>query len=163
MKEEDVGFEYGSCLCRNVSYCLTNRPLIIHCCHCTYCQRQSGSAFAINAYIETRYVKLITGELENSKIPTSSGSGQEIYRCNRCRVTTWSHYLSVKKPQNFVFIRVGTLDRPENFLPDIHIYTSSKQPWVVIPHGVASFPNFYNAKEHWRPESLDRLKIELDA
>jgi hypothetical protein len=37
----------GGCDCGEVRYRLTTRPLIVHCCHCRWCQRESGTAFAL--------------------------------------------------------------------------------------------------------------------
>ncbi len=61
------------------------------------------------------------------------------------------------------FIRVGTLDDPDQFRPDIHIFTESKQPWVIIPEGDRSVGIFYKWAEVWSPESLNRLHVLEDA
>ena len=54
------------------------------------------------------------------------------------------------------FIRVGTLDEPDRCPPDIHIFTSSKQPWVVLPPGARAVPEYYSSKSEWPAESLAR-------
>lgn len=56
------------------------------------------------------------------------------------------------------FIRVGTLDDPDQLPPDVHIFTSSKQPWVILPKEDARVDVFYDFKETWSPESLERLE-----
>ena len=144
----------GGCTCRRVRYRMTSRPLFVHCCHCRWCQRETGSAFALNALIESDRVVLLAGTAETVATPSASGKGQRIARCPACRMALWSHYAGAGDAIRFV--RVGTLDEPERLAPDIHIYTASKQPWVVIPPDVPAVPEYYRAKEHWPRESLDR-------
>jgi hypothetical protein len=108
-------------------------PMFVHCCHCRWCQRETGSAFVLNALVERDRVILLEGSTEVVDTPSASGKGQKIIRCPRCRVALWSHYAGAGEAVSFV--RVGTLDDPDRLPPDIHIYTSSKQPWVVVPEG----------------------------
>ena len=54
------------------------------------------------------------------------------------------------------FVRVGTLDQPDFLPPDIHIFTASKQPWVVLSAGTPAVPEYYSREQHWPPESLAR-------
>jgi hypothetical protein len=140
----------GGCTCRAVRYRLTSRPMIVHACHCTWCQRETGSAFATNALIEADRM-VVQGDVEMVETPSQSGKGQRIARCPKCRVALWSHYAGAGPSMRFV--RVGTLDDPAQTPPDIHIFTSTKQPWVVVPPGVPSFPEYYNPKELWPAES----------
>jgi hypothetical protein len=144
----------GGCACRFVRYRMASRPLFVHCCHCTWCQRETGTAFALNAMIEADRVALLQGEVEVIHTPSLSGKGQKIARCPECRVALWSNYAGAGDAVRFV--RVGTLDEPARFPPDIHIFTSSKQPWVALPEGVPAVPEFYKIAEHWPKESLDR-------
>jgi len=51
---------------------------------------------------------------------------------------------------------VGTLDDPDQFRPDVHIFTSSKQPWVILPPDTPAFAEYYKTAEQWPKESLDR-------
>jgi hypothetical protein len=146
----------GGCTCRQIRYRLATPALIVHCCHCRWCQRESGSAFVLNAVIESDRVELLQGEVETIDTPSASGKGQRIVRCVNCRVAVWSHYAGAGDAMRFV--RVGTLDEPDRLPPDIHIYTASKQPWVVIPPGARAVPEYYRASEVWSPESLLRRK-----
>lgn len=145
----------GSCTCGHVRYRVAGRPLIVHCCHCTWCQRETGSAFALNAVIEASAVTLLDGDVAIVDTPSQSGNGQKIARCPRCRVAVWSNYPQAGPA--FRFIRVGTLDQRANFAPDIHIYTSTKQPWVAIPDGAKAFAEFYDPRTEWPAESLRRF------
>jgi hypothetical protein len=144
----------GGCTCRNVRYRLSLPPLIVHCCHCRWCQRESGAAFALNLLIESGRLQLLNGRVDLVETPSASGKGQRIARCPECRVALWSHYAGFNERVSFV--RVGTLDEPDRFPPDVHIYTESKQPWIVLPHGARSFARFYKSAEVWSAESLER-------
>ncbi len=144
----------GGCTCRAVRYRMTTRPLFVHCCHCRWCQRETGSAFAINAMIEADRLQRLQGEVELVLTPSLSGKGQKIARCPHCRVALWSHYAG--SGEAVCFVRVGTLDTPDHLPPDIHIFTSSKQPWVQLPPGVPAVPEYYRSAEHWPAESLER-------
>jgi len=145
----------GGCTCRAVRYRMTSRPIVVHGCHCSWCQRETGSAFATNAVIEADRV-VVQGEVEVVDTPSASGKGQKITRCAKCRVALWSNYAGAGAAMRFV--RVGTLDEPGRLPPDIHIFTSTKVPWLTLPAGKPAFPEFYNAKELWPAESLARWK-----
>jgi hypothetical protein len=144
----------GGCSCRFVRYRMTSRPLFVHCCHCRWCQRETGSAFAVNAFIEAERVQLLSGDVELVLTPSLSGKGQKIWRCPRCRIALWSNYAGGGDAVRFV--RVGTLDEPDRLPPDIHIFTSSKQPWVMLPPDTPAVPEFYKAAERWPKETLER-------
>ena len=133
---------------------MASKPLFVHCCHCRWCQRETGASFALNALIEADRVELLEGEVESVLTPSQSGKGQKISRCPRCRVALWSNYAGAGDAIRFV--RVGTLDEPDRLRPDIHIYTASKQPWVVIPADTPAVPVYYRASERWPKESLER-------
>jgi hypothetical protein len=144
----------GGCTCRSVRYRLNAAPLIVHCCHCRWCQRESGTAFALNALIETERLQLLNGQVELVATPSASGKGQRIARCPTCQVAVWSHYFGFQ--ERLSFVRVGTLDEPGRFPPDVHIFTESKQPWVVLPAGARAFPQYYHSREVWSAASLER-------
>ena len=144
----------GRCTCGQVRYRVSGRPLFVHCCHCRWCQRETGASFALNALIESDCVELLEGEVDLVATPSNSGKGQNIARCPRCRVAVWSHYAGAGDALSFV--RVGSLDDPDRFPPDIHIFTDSQQPWVVLPPGTPAVPGYYRASEMWPPASLER-------
>ena len=135
---------------------MTGKPLFVHCCHCRWCQRETGTAFALNAMIEAGRVELLQGTPVVVDTPSNSGKGQKITRCPDCQIAVWSNYGGAGEAVRFV--RVGTLDDPDSVPPDIHIYTDSKQPWVVLPQEMPSRPEYYRIKEYWPSESLARLK-----
>lgn len=144
----------GGCDCRAVRYRLDSAPLFVHCCHCRWCQRESGASFALNAMIESDRLTLLAGAPELVDTPSASGLGQLIARCPVCRIALWSHYAGAGRAVSFV--RVGTLDDPDRLPPDIHIFTASKQPWVLLPPGQPAVPEYYDRKQYWPAESLAR-------
>jgi hypothetical protein len=148
----------GGCTCGNVRYQVVSDPMIVHACHCRGCQKNSGSAFAINALFEADQVSLLAGDVETISVPTPSGSGQDITRCVDCKVAVWSNYNMGGIRKYVRFIRVGTLDDPDQLPPDIHIYTASKQPWVILPDEDRRADAFYDIKETWSLESYARRK-----
>jgi hypothetical protein len=144
----------GGCTCRLVRYRVAVKPLIVHCCHCRWCQRETGASFALNALVEADRVQLLQGEVEVILTPTNSSKGQKIARCPRCRIALWSNYAGAGDAVRFV--RVGTLDEPDRLPPDIHIFTDSKQPWVVLPPDTPAVAEYYKASEMWPKENLER-------
>jgi len=147
----------GGCACGAVRYRLTEDPLFVHCCHCLNCQRQTGSAFVINALIESDRVELTAGEPATVDVPRDDGSVQRVYRCPDCQVAVFSEYI---RPEIW-FIRAGTLDEPAAVVPDVHIFTKSKVPWVILPHGVPAFDVYYDSKQLWPEDKYARLKAAL--
>ena len=156
---EGNAFE-GACTCEHVRYRLTSKPLFVHCCHCRWCQRETGSAFVINALIEADRVVVLTGAPEPVMTPSESGRGQKISRCPTCRVALWSNYSGAGDLVRYV--RVGTLLEPDRLPPDIHIFTSSKQPWVVLPPDTPAVPEYYDLEHYWPEESLRRRQELLE-
>jgi hypothetical protein len=147
----------GGCTCRSVRYRMTTTPLFVHCCHCRWCQRETGASFALNALIETDRVEVLSGQPQTIHIPSNSGLGQKIVRCPACHVALWSHYAGAGDA--LAFVRVGTLDDPDRLPPDIHIFTASKQPWVVLPPGTPAVSEYYDRERHWPPASLERRRV----
>jgi hypothetical protein len=152
MEKEDV--YDGGCTCRFVRYRMLSKPLFVHCCHCRWCQRETGSAFVLNAMIEADRVQLLEGDVHVVLTPSFSGKGQKIARCPQCHIAVWSNYSGAGDAIRFV--RVGTLDETDRLQPNIHIYTESKQPWVILPPNTPAVREYYKAAEQWPAESLER-------
>lgn len=150
----------GGCSCRSVRYRMETSPLFVHCCHCRWCQRESGGSFALNALIEAdRVIEIGSSHPELVETPSESGNGQLVARCPECKIALWSHYFRTGPLVKFV--RVGTLDNPDLLPPDLHIYTASKQPWVVLPEGAPAVAEHYDRERYWPPESLARRRVLL--
>jgi hypothetical protein len=144
----------GGCDCGHVRYRLESPPLIVHCCHCRWCQRESGAAFALNALIESDRVTLLAGEVALTRMPSQSGLGQTIARCPECGVGVWSYYGGAGTLLSFV--KVGSLDDPDRLPPDVHIFTESKQPWVVLSDDKPVFREYYRRSQQWPAASIAR-------
>lgn len=152
----------GGCPCKTVRYRLERSPLVVHCCHCRWCQKESGSAFALNVMIEAKYVTL-TSPSEPTIVPTpsESGLGQKMARCPACQFVVWSNY---GDSGEFVrFVRAGTLDDPSVAPPSVHIYTSTKQPWVKLDDSIPIKEEYYQREEIWSKASLDRRNEMIKA
>lgn len=164
MATENYSYD-GGCTCGHLRYRMTSKPLFVHCCHCRWCQRQTGASFALNALIEADRVQLLQGTVEKVAMPSPSGKGQNIFRCPKCWVAVWSNYIVLAGGIGAAvhFVRVGTLDDPDRISPDMHIYASSKQPWLVLPPGTPAVDEYYSTKDTWPQESLDRRAVLLDA
>jgi hypothetical protein len=131
--------------------------MVVHACHCTWCQRETGSAHAMNALYEADRVAVLGEAPEMIDTPSLSGKGQKVFRCPRCKVAVWSNYPGAGPAVRFV--RVGTIDDPGAFPPDVHIFTSTKLPWVVLPEGALAVPEYYDVKAVWPAESLERWRV----
>ena len=156
MSNEEKYPAEGGCTCTAVRYRITGKPLFVHCCHCSWCQRETGSAFALNAMIEAVRVEVLSGEPEIIDTPSNSGNGQKIARCPACKIALWSHYAGLGDLMSFV--RVGTLDEPELLPPDIHIFTSTKQTWLELPPETPAVEEYYRSSEYWPQQSIERYQ-----
>lgn len=145
----------GGCTCGKVRYRLKRAPMITHCCHCTWCQREAGSAFVVNTLIETSEVELLGEAPVIIDTPSNSGKGQWIARCPHCHVAVWSHYPTAREAA--AFVRSGTLDDKQAITPDVHIFTASKAGWVTLTDGKPAFEEFYGDRlAIWGREAMDR-------
>ena len=147
----------GRCACGSVRYQLLAQPMFVHCCHCDDCQRLTGSAFVLNAIIETQAIKHLLGKPMAVPVPRKNGP-HDIYRCSKCQTALWSDY--GRRP-NLRFVRVGTLDQPNNVKPDVHIYTRYKVKRLTLPKGTPAFRNYYETNKVWPKASFKRLKAAL--
>src|SRR5215472_10674697 len=145
----------GGCACGAIRYELTERPLIVHACHCRDCQRITGSAFVINLWLERKFVRA-NHEPKSFRLTAGTGQPHDVFFCEACGTYLWSFYHAA--PGDALFVRAGTLDHPEQVKPDVHIFTRSKLPWLELPRNVQAFETFYKIEEVWPAASLERLK-----
>lgn len=149
----------GGCACGAMRYRLTAPPLIVHACHCRDCQRLTGGAFALNIWIEKRFVEADHARLRSVMLKGGSGKPHEVFSCPECGTALWSKYHAA--PGDTVLLRAGTLDQPETVEPDVHIFTRSKLPWLELPVGAPTFETFYKIAEFWPAESRERLRRDI--
>ncbi|MGI8526475.1 MAG: GFA family protein [Pseudolabrys sp.] len=127
----------GGCECGQVRYRLSSAPIAVNCCHCRDCQRITGSAFAINAMIETERVELTKGEPAKSSLNRAGAGDTSAWRCGHCGTLLYADHPLMG--DGLRFVRAGTLDQAERLTPDAHFFVRSKHPWVVVPAGVPAF------------------------
>lgn len=145
----------GQCFCGHVKYRMHGQPMFIHCCHCRDCQQQTGGAFAVNGLIEADRIEIIGNEPRPIRMKTESGYPHDIYRCTECQSALWSDYGGRTWLR---FLRLVTLQGSNDFVPDVHIYTRSKLPWIVLPEGARAFEEYYDVKKEWPAESAVRYR-----
>jgi hypothetical protein len=146
----------GRCTCGAVRYELSASPLIVHACHCLDCQRITGSAFVVNLWIESKFVRANGAEPRSYRLKAGSGKPHDVFFCATCGTCLWSRYHVVKS--DCLFVRAGTLERPGTVTPDVHIFTRTKVPWLTLPKGARAFRTYYKIEEVWPRESRERLR-----
>jgi hypothetical protein len=151
----------GGCACGAIRYALGAGPLIVHACHCRDCQRLTGSAFVVNLWIEAKFVDAKGAAPKSFRLEGGGGKPHDVFFCDACGTYVWSRYHGA--PGDFLFVRAGTLDRPDAVRPDVHIFTRSKLPWLVLPAGVPAFRSFYKIADVWTAASRERLRRGVPA
>ncbi|HKO92800.1 MAG TPA: GFA family protein [Polyangiaceae bacterium] len=123
----------GGCQCGRIRFRLEVSPIITHCCHCKDCQKASGSAFCINAMIESEHLTVLTGIPQQFQ----GADSPEVARCADCGGVLWSHHPHFGRA--IAFVGVGRLDQAERLAPEAHYFTRSKHPWVQLPPELPAF------------------------
>ncbi|MEQ9643359.1 MAG: GFA family protein [Alphaproteobacteria bacterium] len=136
----------GRCACGAVTYRITDAPLFTQACHCTDCQRSTGSAFVVHLVLAEPDFE-IEGKTRMATVPSGSGAGCELHACAKCATYIWVRYLYHKVP--VIAVRGGTLDDPAAAPPQAHIFTRSMQPWLTLPDGVPRFDEAFARDDVW--------------
>ena len=144
----------GGCACGRVRYRVNEAPLFPYACHCTDCQRTTGSAFVIHSTVAKEDFE-IEGDTQSVTLPTSSGAGYDIHFCCNCGTCVWCIYHVRADP--VLIVRSGTFDDAARVTPGAHIFTASMQPWFKLPDDVPSFPQAFDRNLTWPAESLQKL------
>lgn len=126
----------GGCECGAVRYRLLEDPLELHVCHCTDCQRLSGSAFVLSMPVRRQAIELLKGDPPPLEFDTPQGTRRCDRRCASCGSRLWSE---PPRLPDLLTLRPGSLDDKSWLQPVAHIWTRSAQPWVVIPEGVLRY------------------------
>ncbi len=146
----------GGCSCGAVRFRVEGAPIMVHNCHCRQCQQQTGGTSVVNAFWESDAITWLSGDLVDTELPGGSGEGHVIRRCRACGTALVSHYGRLGRL--LAGVRAGALDEPQSVSPDVVIFTAEKMPWVTLPEGIASFPQYYDPREQLSAASLDRLR-----
>ena len=144
----------GRCACSSVTLRLLGPPIVTHCCHCTECQRTTGSAFSINAMIEPDRL-VVDGTTRAVATPSSHPAGQVYHRCPTC--WTLAYALHPLFGERMRFVAVGRLDAPNAIRPDIHLFTRHRHPWVVVPDDVPAFEDGFDPQAVYSAGMLARI------
>ncbi|MBT2187441.1 GFA family protein [Sphingobium sp. H33] len=150
----------GGCACGAVRYRLTAAPIFVNNCHCSLCQRQTGSTSVVNIFIEKEALVLLTGTLSEHVVKAGSGGDHSICRCAACGTAMWSYYPRLGRLG--AGLRAGTLDDPGKVRPDAIIFVADKMPWAALPDDIPQFETTYNPAELLPPERFARLKALID-
>jgi hypothetical protein len=126
----------GGCQCGTIRYEITGTPNALVVCHCTDCQRQSGSAFGMTLPVNEVDFRMTKGEVKTYASTSAAGRGKLGAFCPDCGTRI---YHKPEWRKGTVSVKPGTLDDTSWLKPEMHLWTSSKQGWVTIPEGVKTF------------------------
>ncbi|MBL6953812.1 MAG: GFA family protein [Alphaproteobacteria bacterium] len=138
----EVPFE-GGCMCGALRYECTEAPAAVVCCHCTDCQRRTGSAFGISVIVPREAFNKASGKASSFASQRESGNVVNLKSCVVCGTRCWAEQEANPK---FLVIIGGTLDDAATLQPNAHIYTATKQSWITFPEGVLTA----EAEPDWR-------------
>ena len=126
----------GGCACGRVRYDLIADPITLYACHCTDCQTETGSSFTLSLFVHEGSILLVRGDPRSREYRLPDGRERRSHRCPDCDVSLWGN------PRRFpelLNLQPGTLDETSWLRPVGHIWTRSRQPWVVIPEGALCY------------------------
>jgi hypothetical protein len=149
--EQIISFpQSGGCLCGAVRYEITGPPVTVYACHCTECQRHSGSAFAMAAVIPKEHFRITIGSPKMFARQTSPTKTMECCFCSKCGTRLYHVPGGASYPNRN--IKPGTLDDPSWLMPTTHFWTRSAQHWVDIPDDATQYETQPEALS-WVPRS----------
>jgi hypothetical protein len=132
----------GQCLCGEIKYTIEKPLQMMGVCHCKNCQRQAGTAFSTLGGVPVTEFHMTQGEPKVYIDPdTESGSAVERFFCSECGSPIYS---AVPSFADMIFLKTGTLDDTTNFLPQFHLWCSTKQNWVDLAEGIPAAPKNLN-------------------
>tara|TARA_Y100001934_G_C12157277_1_gene680227 strand:+ start:280 stop:783 length:504 start_codon:yes stop_codon:yes gene_type:complete len=146
----------GGCECGDTRYQFVGEPLFIHACHCTLCQRITGSAFQISMLMTKSQFSLSKGQPAVWHLKADSGNVRPVFFCERCGCQLYGD--APGRGPEIMWIQSGTLDDTTWFSPRAHIWTSSMQSWLTLPVDVPAFDTNYDAVKVWPASSLARMQ-----
>ena len=149
----------GRCICGQVKYKLTEKPLFTQACHCKDCKILTGSSYVINSSVFRKILLMVEGEVSSSEgLKGGSGKPLKAYFCNKCGTYLYTDYDSAVGRMN---VRTKTLDESKEFPPQVHIFTKDRDPWLNLKDNVICFEKMYDLKNTWPKESYERYKNYL--
>ena len=117
----------GGCQCGAIRYEIGGFPLLLYTCNCTDCQRQSGSAFALNMPVAVKDFRILKGEPRGWQHLSPKGTPVISRFCAECATRLYGERAGRAETIN---VRAGTLDDTSWMIPAAHFFMRSAQPWV---------------------------------
>ena len=149
----------GECICGQVKYHITEKPLFTQACHCKDCKVLTGSSYVVNSSVLENTL-IIEGEVSSTELKAGSGASCKTYFCTKCGAYVYADYESAIKR---LTLRTKTLDNPKKFPPQVHIFTKDKDPWLNLSEDVICFKEMYDQKKIWPEDSLNKYNEYLKA
>ena len=150
----------GGCACGAVRYAIHGAPIFVNHCHCTLCQKQTGSVGVVNAFIEWDMITQTSGQTSQHIVKSGSGGDHVIIRCTDCGTALWSFY--PRFGELGAGVRVGTMDNPAALTPDAMIFTANRMPWVSLPQDIPQFEASFDPAQLLPPERFARLAVLIE-
>jgi len=126
----------GRCFCGSAQYRVAEEPLVVYACHCTDCQKRSGSAFGLSMWVRRGALEITRGEARADAPLTADGRPRPGRVCPLCSTRLWSE--PPHRP-GLAVLRPGTLDDTSWIRPMAHLWTRSAQRWFTFPEGVPRY------------------------
>lgn len=126
----------GRCFCEATRFRVNAEPLTLYACHCTDCQKRTGSAFALSLWVPRAAVEATMGEPVARDLKGPDGKSRPGRHCPHCNARLWSE---PEKRPSVAIVRAGMLDDTSWLRPVAHLWTRSAQPWFAFPEGVAKY------------------------
>ncbi len=126
----------GGCSCGEIRYTVDSEPLTVYACHCTACQRSSGTAFTMAMLINRASLSVTKGEPTPYSSQFATGKAATGFMCSSCGTRLWR---AGRKNTDLLFVRAGTLDQTSWLRPVAHLWTRSAQPWLALPKDAALY------------------------
>ena len=147
----------GGCICGQVKYQITDKPLFTQACHCKDCKVLTGSSFVVNTSILENTL-IVEGEVSTTKLTAGSGAATRAFFCTKCGTYVYTDYDSAVGRLN---VRTKTLKDSDKFPPQAQIFIKDKDPWLNLSEDNNCFEEMYDAKTTWPKESIERYKEYL--
>ena len=145
----------GNCICGEVKYKITEKPLFTQACHCKDCKVLTGSSYVVNTSILDNSFFLVEGKMSSINLTAGSGKPCKVFFCNSCGVFVYADYDTAV---GRLTVRTKTLEDANKFPPEAHIFTKDKDPWIEITDKEICFDIMYDRDKTWPKESLKRLE-----
>tara|TARA_B100001250_G_scaffold407968_1_gene429575 strand:+ start:73 stop:558 length:486 start_codon:yes stop_codon:yes gene_type:complete len=148
----------GGCICGQVKYHITEKPLFTQACHCKDCKILTGSSYVVNSSVLENTLIIEEGEVSSTELKAGSGALCKTYFCIKCGTYVYADYDSAI---GRLTVRTKTLDKPEKFPPQVHIFIKNKDPWLNLSDDAICFKEMYDQKKTWPEESLKKYNEYL--